>query len=166
MFPKSLGKGGGEGCFSAAKESINMFSPRPLSKPAINGGREESERAAVSIPIPVFLNHTRSREPWGHPSIPLTHTYTLYTHTHIFSVCFSLPRYVLFLLFVSVQTQSSIMSTLHSVHSATSYLFQDGRKGGLEVALARKQKKKWGSETCLCCFCSASNCRFYPACCM
>lgn len=56
-----------------------MFSPRPLSRPVINERREESERATMSIPIPVFLNHTRSREPLGHPGTPLTHTYT---HAH------------------------------------------------------------------------------------
>lgn len=53
-----------------------MFSPRPLSKPVIDGRREESERTTMSIPSPVFLNHTWSQEPLGHPSIPLTHTHT------------------------------------------------------------------------------------------
>ena len=75
--PKSSGMGGwGGGRFSAAEESINMFSPRPLSEPVINGGREETERTSMSIPSPVFLNHTWAQEPSGHRSIPQARSLT------------------------------------------------------------------------------------------
>ena len=64
----------GGGCFSAAKESINMFSPWPLRYLGINGRQEESKRMTMSILISVFLNHSRSPEPTGYRSILLAHT--------------------------------------------------------------------------------------------
>ncbi len=87
MFSKSLGMGEVSSKQLRSRLTCSLLGLGASGRSMEDGKRVE--RAAMSIPIPVFLNHTRSREPLGHPSIPLAH---IHTHTHTQSEVQLYPR--------------------------------------------------------------------------